>query len=450
MFGIFGNKKTKRQNAPVPMPKEDFDVLPNVRTFQKDMERMRNLENASPETPTKTVAKSKSKFSPLQQPPVPAINVQPVNKESIVENTAPKERAGLYKQKKGLADRKNLSPEAARSKIAEDLKDARLKWEKQHVTTGGSQKKPANTARKERPHTIDAPEKPHIIQQAKGASPIKTFQADVAGAVIDQKQSIARIAVAEQKKRALSQTNPKEKIFYKETYPTKKIVFAVIVFIVFVSISAGGWFAFSKYSNKQIAIEGEKKALPVTESIVTPDRQVVIDATDTPVPALKERVESEIAHDGEINELREIVLTEILPGAASHSRITTGFFLSLWAQNIPDRLKRNILNNFSFGTYSLVNNQIFIILEASNFEQALAGMLEWEKMLLSDISSLKGTPSKVSAGPFKDSVVAGKDVRILSDAFGNDVLMYLVPRNGVIVITAGAGSMETILDRGFN
>jgi len=431
MFGIFGNKKTKQKKPAAILPAENFDVLPNVRTFQKDVERMQKMGGETLDTSLKKTVDKK-----------PAIEKKKPREDELPKKETP---ADPPKQDKSVPKRETLSPDSARSKIEKDLKEARERWEKRHISTGSSKR---SEPRKEKaPASTEGYAKKEPDKKPQGASPVKTFRSDVASAIKDQEQSVARIAIAEQKKRVSGVQ--KEKLFEGGAYSGKKIAMGVAGFALVVLAGTGGWFLFSKQQTGEIQTGGEIAASPATRSIITPDRQIVIDATDTPAPILKERILSEITQSSEINELREIVLSEIAPSDTEHGRVATDFFLSIWAQNIPERLRRNLSDRFSFGTYFLTNRQIFIALESANFEQALAGMLEWEKTLPSDLASLSGT-SMTYEGKFKDAIIDGKDVRVLKDASGKIVLAYLVPKGGVIAITTGRESMEILLERGFN
>jgi hypothetical protein len=93
-------------------------------------------------------------------------------------------------------------------------------------------------------------------------------------------------------------------------------------------------------------------------------------------------------------------------------------------------------------TFGGVNgSDAYIVLNVSSFDIGFAGMLAWEKTLQSDLSVLfNGTQLRGTS--FTDTLTSNKNIRLLVDAQGNDVITYAFVNKNTIVIT----STRTILD----
>jgi hypothetical protein len=91
----------------------------------------------------------------------------------------------------------------------------------------------------------------------------------------------------------------------------------------------------------------------------------------------------------------------------------------------------------------------FIILKTTFFQNAFAGMLEWESTITQDLAPLITlSHGNVKAGTFFiDSVVKNKDVRIIRGSEGQDLLFYTFVDRNTILITTKKLTLEDLIAR---
>lgn len=130
---------------------------------------------------------------------------------------------------------------------------------------------------------------------------------------------------------------------------------------------------------------------------------------------------------------------------------TTEDILGVIAPNISGTFVRSLSENITMGS---VDNQPFIIVRVRAFDPALAGMLEWEKTIRSDLAPLfdssitqdvKST-GKVPNG-FTDRMARGHKARVLTDANGTMRMIYTFIGEETLMITAHLGALANLLDR---
>jgi hypothetical protein len=84
-----------------------------------------------------------------------------------------------------------------------------------------------------------------------------------------------------------------------------------------------------------------------------------------------------------------------------------------------------------------------------DYNQAYASMLDWEKVLLSDMFlpfsiNVSGDRNMLFEKPWKDIIVGNKDARILYDKEGNDILYYIFIDKSKLVITDNRDAIKEI------
>ncbi len=88
----------------------------------------------------------------------------------------------------------------------------------------------------------------------------------------------------------------------------------------------------------------------------------------------------------------------------------------------------------------------FIAMQISDETTARGGMLAWESTMYEDLSllfSLTNTDEVESR--FKDSEVAGFDVRTLVDRTGNEVLVYSLTKQNVLIVTTNETALAELI-----
>jgi len=153
--------------------------------------------------------------------------------------------------------------------------------------------------------------------------------------------------------------------------------------------------------------------------------------------------------------------TYITLGTGSTRRlVSANEFVTLANFKIPDIIKRTLLPDYMVGMFSYSGQNLpFIIIKTSYFENAYAGMLEWEKNMEDDMRilfRLEGynngggilaelTPS--SFRKFEDDVINNKDVRLLRADNGKVILLYGIIDKETIVITVSDPAFKEIITR---
>lgn len=132
-------------------------------------------------------------------------------------------------------------------------------------------------------------------------------------------------------------------------------------------------------------------------------------------------------------------------------------FVELLAPLAPGRFSRSLKETYTFGVHSKDKRQMFLVFRTTFFENAFAGMLEWEPSIQNDLSllfgSLSGTSDvaaqsgtstpPASAPQFTDRIIQNKDARVLLDQNDNVSIIYsFVDRDTLIIAT----SIETFIE----
>lgn len=127
--------------------------------------------------------------------------------------------------------------------------------------------------------------------------------------------------------------------------------------------------------------------------------------------------------------------------------------MSVVAPQVPGSFSRSI-QNISFGAYG---NQPFMIMKVSNFDNAFAGMIAWEQTMSADLAPLFGQAVTESFDPqartntqtreafFRDVVASNLTGRLLTDARGEDRILYTFVDRQTILITTDRLQLSSIL-----
>jgi len=311
---------------------------------------------------------------------------------------------------------------------------------------------------------------PAQVEEKKQKSGIiRTYEGDISDAVRFKKASIAGIAVAEQKRREANEEigiSEKEKENYFQRFLNKKTLIvagSVLLFVVAIII-----IVLSLTGSKNTS---DVKILPTQREIIFSNETKNIDATRLD----KKDIISKILEERRLNTSQLGSITNILitTETAGVTRIlSVDEFLNLLEIKLPDFLFRYLGDEFMLGIHSVRNIEPFLILETSSFENAFAGMLEWEKNMENDLgpifieNSSKNKTEDESGNEmaldnstttsesfvnikktFEDMVIRNKDIRVLKDINGNSKLMYFFPDRKTIVITTNQYTLVEIFDR---
>src|SRR3989338_4129279 len=277
---------------------------------------------------------------------------------------------------------------------------------------------------------------------------LRTYQSDVEDILKGGKGSLATIAVAESKRNA-------GKEFLEEHKPRKSIQSKILIWASVGLVIAGIGLVLYFYANRA----ANSGALPASRSLIEANKVKEINVS----LLSRGQVINLLQKEREINEAPLSSVTSIKffegTGETKKELALKDFFLKLESR-APNSLIRSLADNFLFGFYSFNQNYPFLILKVSYYQNAFAGMLEWEENMRGDIGLLffdEVLPSDVftaeqflnQKGGFEDLLIKNRDARILRSEDGSIKFLYSFPDKDTIIITANAKTLEEVAKRLF-
>lgn len=275
---------------------------------------------------------------------------------------------------------------------------------------------------------------------------IRTYMSDMASVVRQNEVSVIKVALEEQKKRE------REDEFIKiEGTPKKKIFWAVGGMIILLGAFILSYFVFQKDKEKDIPPVVAKPS----ETLVSSEGSTDIDITNTTNKNdFSNILAQELSVRNATESIKEISLTQRKNEEKNLFSLENLF--SLIEASIPGQLLRSFSGDYMLGSYTPISaydkNHLFLIIKINDYNQAYAGMLEWEKTMLDDLYSffqinITNENKELFEKPFRDIIIKNKDVRILYTNEGADVLLYLFPNKNTLVITDNQEAIKQIIER---
>lgn len=279
------------------------------------------------------------------------------------------------------------------------------------------------------------------MDKEKAPTPLKqirTFQGDVAEALEKQKESLVSIQRAEQLKKgsggsiAISpEVSKKRKQFFY-------LLFGSFFFIVLGVV--GTWYAYNEFIRKTATPE-----IAVPENrFISSNTEMELDLTNTSREILISSLTGATENTAR-GELKHVVLNNIVEEETK--LISISEFLKSLESQAPGNLIRSFDPLFMYGS---LGESTFLIIKLVSFENAFAGMLNWEKNLSQDIGPLFATAEFLRSLPpepvFRDLTDRNKDIRILS-LEDQTILLYSFFDNNILIITDNLESLRTLINR---
>jgi len=279
----------------------------------------------------------------------------------------------------------------------------------------------------------------------KNIKVLRTYTSDMADVIRDNEMSVIKIAMAEKEKR--NQEDVYEKA---EGTPLSKIFFVIGGIILIVGAIVGSYFLFLN-----------KKEVPQTvatniDTFISYDSKSNIDVTNTiGLSDLLGLIQKE--ENPTIGLIKVLFLTKITN--TSSVLLTSKNFLSLIGTTAPDALIRSLSDKYLLGKYkdqNIINEggkpATFLIFETSNYPQAYASMLDWEKTMLKDLSVLFNLNISNSNDPlfekaWKDIIINNKDARVLYGDNGQGLLYYVFVNKNDFIITNNIDTLKEVMAR---
>jgi hypothetical protein len=278
------------------------------------------------------------------------------------------------------------------------------------------------------------------------APTLHTYKTDVAEYIKKEGKTMADIAIAESQR----QTNVlREEEVEKNNFKiSKKIVLIILGLVVL-----GGLAIFISFA---------LKPKPYEELPKTANRKEIFVSSVTEKTIFLSNKEKEDALDGVSTALKEVdpflVLNITAGKEKSPSLLTSGQFLEKLDIYPPGDLIRSMRDEYAIG--SVGGQARFLVLKTNYYSGAFAGMFSWEKTMEKDLKKLldlkpaqeakigsSTSPTDIKTKAFFDGIIMNRDARILRDAIGNVVLIYVLPDNETVVIAGSESTAKIVIDK---
>jgi len=272
-------------------------------------------------------------------------------------------------------------------------------------------------------------------------SQIRTYQGDVASALGNQKESLVSIQHAEVARRRSSGTpEPAEP---SSGHRALLLVIGSIVLLVLAIF--GGWFTYRTYIQRSTP---PATVIPESRLISSAQEESFAVATTTTRAELIKTLR-DASMEVPADAVKNIVLRNGISPDTDLLKIES--FLRILETDAPGSLVRSFKPVFMFGSLGGATSSSFIIIKLNSFENAFAGMLDWESAMASDIGPIFPSAERLknvtSLTNFEDVTDKNKDARVLYDPDGQEVLLYSFLNNDILIITDNIATLHIIISR---
>jgi hypothetical protein len=289
--------------------------------------------------------------------------------------------------------------------------------------------------------------------QSNPKSIVRTYKGDLESAIQTNHMNSINIAIAEnQKMHSQIKAEPEQLSPNTDYSKNKLIIFISVILVIIGVVGVSLAYYYKSPSVTPVAKVQELPSLITTEykdeintSVVSKDKFIntlSIKLNDVKIP---------------VNSLYN---TYVTTGTSTNRRLIDAFeFATVMNLRMPEIMRRTLLPDFMVGMYSFGKNLPFIIFKTSYFENAYAGMLNWEANLEKDLQLLFRLPgygdnvgissqlTPTIAKKFQDAVIVNKDVRLVRGDDGQIILIYAIIDKETIVITTSDTAFKELVDR---
>ncbi len=296
-------------------------------------------------------------------------------------------------------------------------------------------------------------EKTKEDNKKSGIKTVRTFQEDVARMMKEQKTSLTKILTAEQKKNELTGKIPTEKEENKNILKTILIILGTTAVVGLI-----GFTGFYYYNQQQNQIAQQITELQIPSFIFSNyQRELFFDSLN---------------RDNVVNEIEKLKdevsvplgsIIQIYPTIEDKSQkfkivgedefkliVTAESFLNALDSRAPAVLKRALMPDFIFGFHSSLGNNPFLLFKINSYNNAFAGMLDWEKNMISDLFPIfERYDSKIDKNnyAFQDIIVKNIDVRAILNQEGKIEFAYFFPDRETLAIVNNETTIQEIVRR---
>ncbi len=209
---------------------------------------------------------------------------------------------------------------------------------------------------------------------------IRTYESDVANVMSHKRTSTASIAMAESAKRDEGQTLGESS---EPSHATRNLVLTLASLALIGGGLIGAYYLYSISPLAPSAPAAIKQQLPA--AVIPADAQVTISVDGANPIAILSRVSAEAKKPIDTGTIKEIIPVATVNGALQ--RVGSADMLKLADVTPPDMLTRSLNPQWMLGVYAGPGgqNKIFVIATENYFQNAFAGMLQWENIMADDL-----------------------------------------------------------------
>lgn len=225
-------------------------------------------------------------------------------------------------------------------------------------------------------------------------SAIRTLQSDIAHTVQKNQLSIAQIAMAQKEKDRVAVAGP------AETKDVKSFVLgALSAILVLAGIGALGLVLYAVRESFGVPFfDNDNRVV----TIIPAGNVQTVDVSTTTRAALLAHIDT-FMHDANAEPLdvRAIVFMERVSATSTDTNVASfERFMDVIGTRAPGRLVRTLGPDMMLGT---IGNEPFLLVPHDSYDNAFAGMLEWEPFMRDDVPFLTRIPAEPSLFPIASS-----------------------------------------------
>lgn len=280
----------------------------------------------------------------------------------------------------------------------------------------------------------------------KDVKVIRTYTSDMVDAIRTNEISVIKIALAEKEKR-------EREDLYKKAEGTSftKIILVIGSIILIAAAIYGSYYLIQKKKESEIP----KTSINNIKTFISYDSQSNINVTNM---TNANDLTNIINNDKQPSSLqiKALFLTRTINNVVEI--LTSKDFLSLINTTIPGALERSLSDKYLLGEYGDTSNPVnnttatFLVFETTDYNQAYASMLDWEKTMLRDLHvlfniSIPEQNSPLYERSWKDIIVNNKDARVLYNDNGEGILYYVFVNKNDFVITDNLVALKEVIAR---
>lgn len=294
---------------------------------------------------------------------------------------------------------------------------------------------------------------------------VRTYEDDVAQALRQKGASLGSVFMAESKKRE----SLGAQVMSDDGRINKKRILTIllIIFLSLLSIGLLGFLVWKIFLTPAITPPFS------LETLIPSDSEKYLNikglSPEEVLSLLRKERDEAAGSLGAVVALNLYIKNDLDDGTPNNTPVYADDFFKAIASKAPGKLYRSLLPEFLLGGHIFDGNQPFIVFQVDSYQNAFAGMIEWEKYIKSDLSVFFETKEKITINSdevppiasttpdspdiplvpesFEDAVLRNKDVRILRNANGEILLLYSFPDRQTLVITTNENTFRELLDR---